>query len=240
MAYSLLHILSATTFVVACARSDAAPSAKNSAPGGAAAPAAAVAPALPASPAHRDSISDRADRGRILGDSTASLWVIMASDFQCPFCKQWHDADFQKIVNAYVKTGRVRLAFLNMPLSMHQHALAAAEAAMCASVQNKFWPMHEGLFSTQKQWEAVPVPSAIFDSLAKSTGVNLDAWRACVRDHLTLPLIQADRERVVAAHVNSTPTFFVGDQTLPGADANLAQAIDAALAKAPPGKKPAS
>jgi len=240
MSYSLLRILAATTFVVACTRSDAAPSTKDSTPARAAAPAASTGAAASASATPRDSISDRADRGRILGDSTAGLWVIMASDFQCPFCKQWHDADFQKIVNAYVKTGRVRLAFLNMPLGMHQHALAAAEAAMCASVQNKFWPMHEGLFSTQKQWEAVPVPSAIFDSLAKSTGVNMSAWRACVRDHLTLPLIQADRERVVAAHVNSTPTFFVGDQTIAGADANLPQAIDAALAKASPGKKPAS
>ena len=82
-----------------------------------------------------------------------------------------------------------------------------------------FWPMHEGLFATQKHWENVPIPSAIFDSLAKSTGVNLQAWRTCVKDHLTLPLIQADRERVVAANVNSTPTFFVGDQVLPGADA---------------------
>ena len=64
----------------------------------------------------------------------------------------------------------------------------------------------------------------------------MTAWKKCMQDHLTLPMIQADRERVVAAHVNSTPTFFVGDQILEGADANLAAAIDAALAKQ--GKKP--
>ena len=229
MSFSLLRILAATTVVIACTRSDAATSAKKEAP--------TTAAAATSTPPARDSMSDRADRGRIYGDSTATLWVIMASDFQCPFCKQWHDADFKTIVDKYVKTGRIRLAFLNMPLSMHQHALAAAEAAMCSSAQNKFWPMHEGLFATQQQWEAVPVPSAIFDSLAKSTGVNLQAWRACVKDHLTLPLIQADRQRVVAANVNSTPTFFVGDQVLPGADAKLEQAIDAALAKSS-GKKP--
>jgi protein-disulfide isomerase len=159
----------------------------------------------------------------------------MASDFQCPFCKQWHDTDFQPIVDKYVKTGKIRLAFLNMPLNMHQHAIAAAEAAMCSAAQNKFWPMHDALFATQEKWAAVPVPSAIFDSVAKSINVNLDAWRACVRDHLTLPLVQADRERVTAANVRSTPTFFVGDQLLAGADAKLMQAIDSALAKT--GKK---
>jgi len=225
MSYTLLRILAATTFVVACTRSDAAPSTKRE-------PSAPVvgSAAAPGTPP-RDSISDRADRGRVTGDSAAQLWVIMASDFQCPFCKQWHDTDFQPIVDKYVKTGKVRLAFLNMPLQMHQHAIVAAEAAMCSAVQNKFWLMHDALFATQEKWANVPVPSAIFDSLAKSTGVNLDAWRACVRDHLALPLVEADRQRVVAANVRSTPTFFVGDQLLAGADAKLTVAIDSALAK---------
>ena len=225
MSYTLLRILAATTFVVACTRSDAAPSTKREA--SAPVPGAAATPGTPP----RDSISDRADRGRVTGDSAAQLWVIMASDFQCPFCKQWHDTDFQPIVDKYVKTGKVRLAFLNMPLQMHQHAIVAAEAAMCSAVQNKFWLMHDALFATQEKWANVPVPSAIFDSLAKSTGVNLDTWRVCVRDHLALPLVEADRQRVVAANVRSTPTFFVGDQLLAGADAKLTVAIDSALAK---------
>jgi len=233
MSYTLLRILAATTFVVACTRSDAAPSTKREA--SAPVPGAAAAPGTPP----RDSISDRADRGRVTGDSAAQLWVIMASDFQCPFCKQWHDTDFQPIVDKYVKTGKIRLAFLNMPLQMHQHAIVAAEAAMCSAVQNKFWPMHDALFATQEKWANVPVPSAIFDSLAKSTGVNLDTWRVCVRDHLALPLVEADRQRVVAANVRSTPTFFVGDQLLAGADAKLTVAIDSALAKLAR-KKPAN
>src|SRR4051794_92205 len=213
MPYSLLRTLAATMFVVACARSDAAAKAKDSsvAPG-AATPAAATPTTSVAATAPRDSISDRADRGRILGDSTAKLWVIMASDFQCPFCKQWHDTDFQKIVDKYVKTGRVRLAFLNMPLGMHQHAIAAAEAAMCTAVQGKFWPMHDALFAGQEHWESLPNPGPTFESLAASTGVNLPAWQRCVKEHQTLPLVQADRERITGAHVNSTPTFFVGDQ----------------------------
>ena len=37
---------------------------------------------------------------------------------------------------------------------------------MCAAVQNKFWPMHEGLFATQKKWEVCRDPIAMFDSLA--------------------------------------------------------------------------
>jgi protein-disulfide isomerase len=231
MPSALFRILAVSTFTLACAHSDAASTDTAKKP----APAATTADAAPGSKA-TDTISARADSGRVMGNASAPVWVIEASDFQCPFCKQWHDTDFQNLVDKYVKTGKIRLAFLNMPLGMHQHAVPAAEAAMCASVQGKFWQMHEALFSSQKTWEDVADPSATFASLAGKTGVNMNGWNKCMKDHLTLPLIQADRERVVAAHVNSTPTFFVGDQIIPGADAKLGPAIDSALAKG--GKKP--
>ena len=164
-----------------------------------------------------------------MGDSTASLWVIMASDFQCPYCKQWHDAAFQSIVRDYVNTHKVRLAFLNMPLSIHPNAVPAAEAAMCASVQNKFWPVHEALFASQPQWEALPNPVAKFDSIITAAGVDMPRWRDCMTKHSTLALIQADRDRARQAGVRSTPTFFVGSKTLEGSDADVRGAIDAAL-----------
>ena len=184
----------------------------------------------------RDSISDRADRGRILGDSTATTWVIMVSDFQCPYCKTWHDAQFAAVQDYAVKN-KVRLAFLNFPLSMHQNAMPASETAMCASVQGKFWPVHEGLFATQKRWESMPTATALFDSIATAAGVNVALYKQCMSKHLTVPLIEADRERGRQAGVQSTPTFFVGSEAFQGADANIKAAIDAALAKAT-AKKP--
>jgi protein-disulfide isomerase len=180
-----------------------------------------------------DSISDRADHGRIAGDSTAKLWVIMASDFECPYCKAWHDAAFTPLMNDYVKTGKIRLAFLNMPLSIHKNALPASEAAMCSSVQNKFWPMHEALFATQQSWESLPDATQKFDSIAGTLGIDMAAYRNCISKHLTRPLIQADHDRARVAGVNSTPSFFVGTQTLTGSDANIRGAIDAALKAQP-------
>jgi protein-disulfide isomerase len=187
----------------------------------------------------RDSISDRADRGRIMGDSTAPVWLIMASDFQCPFCKQWHDASFASIARDYGSTGKVRIAFLNMPLSsIHPHAKAAAEAAMCASVQSKFWPMHDSLFSTQRIWETLQNPMTMFDTLARESGVRMPEWRECIAKHLTLPLVDADYDRGRQAGVRSTPTFFVDGKMLvgpdgqsAGADANVRGALDSAIAR---------
>jgi protein-disulfide isomerase len=191
-----------------------------------------------AKPSPTDTISRRADRGRILGDSTASVWLVEASDFQCPFCKQWHDAAFPSIVKDYVNTGRVRVAFLNMPLNIHQFAKQASEAAMCASVQDRFWPMHDSLFATQSIWERLQNPMSMFDTLANENHVEMTAWRTCMEKHLTMPLIEADYDRARVAGVNSTPTFFAGGKVIPGADADVRGALDAALASKAAAKPP--
>jgi protein-disulfide isomerase len=192
----------------------------------------------------KDSISERADRGRIFGDSTATVWLIMASDFQCPFCKQWHHTSFAPFMRDYAAKGKIRMAFLNFPISNHQNAVPAAEAAMCASAQNKFVPMADALFATQERWSQAAIPGALFDSLARAVGLNVNTYRDCMVKHSTLALVQADRDRAAQAGVRSTPTFFVGSQMFSGADertsAAMRAAIDAALAKANTAKKPAN
>ena len=220
-----VELAAATFLFAACSRGDAAGSAGKSAAVNSVASTAAAAP----TPA-QDSINAKADRGRILGDSSAKVWLVMASDFQCPFCKQWHDSSFANIVQKYVRSGRVRMAYLNMPLSIHQFALPAAEAAMCASVQDKFWPMHDSLFTTQNIWERLQSPASFFDTLASHNHVDMGPWRACVSNHLTLPLIEADYARARTAGVISTPTFIIGATKLASADADVAGALDAALA----------
>ena len=181
-----------------------------------------------------DSVSSAADRGRIRGSASAPVWLIEVSDFQCPFCKQWHDASFAAIDSEYVKPGKVRLAYLNFPLSsIHPNARAAAEAAMCASVQGKFWQLHESLFATQARWEGQSNPLPTFDSLAVAAGVDAPAWRNCMTTHATARLIDADRDRSRSAGVQSTPTFFIGDRKLEGAypTDSFRVAIDSALAR---------
>lgn len=218
-----------------CSKSDAAASASKTPPAQATATATANGSvevgALP-----QDSISTKADAGRIFGDANVKLWVIMASDFQCPYCKQWHDLAFASLMNDYAKTGKVRLAFINMPLSMHPNAMPAAEAAMCASVQNKFWPMHEALFAAQDEWAPLPDPSKKFETIAGTLGLDMPQWKTCVSKHLTAALITADRDRARAGGVQSTPTFFVNGKMLldengqsPGIKADLRGAIEAAL-----------
>jgi protein-disulfide isomerase len=190
--------------------------------------------AAPASVVPADSDGAKADLARIQGSSTAPIWVIEVSDFQCPFCKQWHDETYAKLRDEFVKTGKIRLAYINFPLNQHVNAWPAAETAMCAGAQGKFWEMHDALFVNQKKWEELPSPALFFDSLARAIGINVPRWQQCVQSGKMKPWIQADYDRAQAAGAASTPTFIIGDRMLTGAQPieNLRGAIDSALAKA--------
>jgi protein-disulfide isomerase len=113
---------------VACSSGNAASSAADSGPKAAAV---AAAPAPPAAAAP-DSLTQAADRGRILGADSAPVWFVMVSDFQCPFCKAWHDSTYTMIKKNYVDTGKLRMAFINFPL--HTNSLAASRTAVDALI----------------------------------------------------------------------------------------------------------
>jgi protein-disulfide isomerase len=181
-----------------------------------------------------DTASATLDHSRILGDTTARVWFIMISDFQCPYCKQFHDESFAALRNDYVATGKVRMAYINFPLPIHQNAWPAAEAAMCAGAQGKFWPMHDVLFSAQEAWAEQHPAVHVIDSLATTIGVDTIALDRCVSQHVSKALIDADADRAERAGARSTPTVIIGSKVLVGVQplANYRRELDSALAKA--------
>lgn len=180
----------------------------------------------------RDAEVEAADRGRILGAASAPVWMLIISDFQCPYCKTWHDKSFAEIKKNYVDTGKLRLAYVNFPLRMHPNAIPAANAAMCASAQGKFWETQGKIFDTQDKWKDVSNPAAYFDSLAISTGVDGAKQKACASSGKMKALIDADLERYQRLAVQSTPTFYVGSRIILGAQPTpeFRRVIDSVLA----------
>ena len=219
-------------FTIACKGAEDAGAKTASGTPEAAAPASASAPAEAG--AANDPLVARADSARIRGNPDAKVWMIIASDFQCPYCKMWHDSADMIIRREYVDNGKVRLAFVNFPIGSHQNALPAAEYAMCAAAQNKFWEMHDAIFSAQERWSRMPNASPVFDELAGSVGVERNALQACLGSDKMLPLIQADYEKASRSGVRATPSFFIGNQMFEGVQSapDLRRVLDAALAGA--------
>ncbi len=193
-----------------------------------------AAPAVPAQPAQADeALLARADSARIQGADTASLWVIEVSDYQCPFCRTWHEQTYEPFRREFVETGRVRFAYLHFPLPNHQNAWPAAEAAMCAAAQGRFWAMHDRIFATQQHWAAMPNATSHFDSLAADAGISMPEYRNCVMQRTMRPLVQGDFDRSLEVGVNSTPTFIIGNRMVLGAQPIEAfrQVIESELAR---------
>ena len=215
----------ALLFITACSPANSA-SAKDAAATTSSTP--AKAPASAPDPA-----LTAADHGRVMGDTAAKTWVVIASDFQCPYCRQWHDESYRNFIAEYVRSGKVKVAYLNFPLGQHQNAVPAAQAAMCASVQNKFWQFHDALFDSQKRWEEMQNTRPVMDSIARAVGVDFASWSKCVDSNKMLPLIFADRDRAATAGVSSTPSFLIQGRIIAGAVPldELRPVIDSAIVK---------
>lgn len=197
-------LLAASALVLAaCARAEARPL-----------PAAqqgrAPAPSAP------DARVTRADLARIAGAPDAKLWILVVSDFQCPYCKDFHDKTFPAVQKEFVASGVARMAYINYPLNIHPNAVPAAEAAMCAGAQDRFWPFHDRLFGTQATWAAQPNPRPFYDGLAAELKLDVGAWKACMDAHVMRGMIDADYQRGSQAGVRSTPTFIIGRTVIPG------------------------
>ena len=174
----------------------------------------------------------KADLGRITGDSAAKIIVLEISDFQCPYCKSFHDSTYPALRTNYVDNGRARMAYVNLPLRMHENAWPAAEAAMCASVQGKFWAMHDSLFDAQARWSTMAKPDTMFARLARTMALDGTAFTSCQTSHATRPLIASDAERAGSIGISGTPAFIIGDSALSGAQpyAEFKRVLDANLA----------
>ena len=194
----------------------------------------AVASAEAADTSKADPRLAKADVSRIQGAAAAKTWLVIISDFQCPFCKQWHDSSGEAIRRDYVTTGKIRVAYVNYPLGQHVQAVPTAEAAMCAGLEDKFWQYHDALFATQNRWHELGDATPVLDSLARAVGLNVAQHKHCRDQHVMLPLIEADRERATNAGAGSTPTFLVAGRVLKGVYPlpMMRQILDAAIAQA--------
>jgi len=154
---------------------------------------------------------------RTKGSATAPVTIYEMSDFQCPWCGRFARETMPTLEREYVATGKVRIIFVNFPLPMHPNAAPAAELAMCAAKQEKFWPMHDLLFRTQDRWEGLREPGVFFLGLGDSIGADRDQLTACVRSAATRDLVRADAEGSARSGARSTPTFWIEGGLMAGA-----------------------
>jgi protein-disulfide isomerase len=155
---------------------------------------------------------------RSKGSPKAPVTVYEMSDFQCPYCRQFALETFPRLEQDYIRAGKVRWVFINFPLtSVHPHASAAAELALCAGRQQAFWRVHDLLFAHQESWAPLKEAGPFFVSLADSARLSKPALLTCLESPDTRNSVQADAEGAARSGATSTPTFYIEGGLLEGA-----------------------
>src|SRR2546428_8116426 len=120
---------------------------------------------------------------RSKGSATAPVTVYEMADFQCPACRMFTVTVMPAVDSEFIRTGKVRWVFINLPLpTIHPNALAAAEVAMCAARQGRFWQGHDAVYLYQDAWARLAEPRDTLIALAQRPCLDRANLTGCIQD----------------------------------------------------------
>lgn len=142
----------------------------------------------------------------VRGPANAKVTIVEFSDFQCPYCAK-AVGEVKQLMQKFPKD--VRLVFKQYPLDTHSQAEIAAEAALSAQAQGKFWELHDKMYANFRTISR----DRIF-AWAKEIGIDTDKLRADLDSHKYASRVQAESNEGDNAGVEGTPTFFINGKRL--------------------------
>jgi protein-disulfide isomerase len=157
----------------------------------------------------------------IMGSPDAPLDLYYWSDYQCPFCRRFERDALPKLVENHVRTGTVRIVFIEYPY-LSEASMTAAVMDRCVWRQvrdgnpTRYWPWHSAVFEAQGEkgsgWAS---KSNLLEITSRVEGVDAAAVDACMRDRRNdiTSSIRADVEQAEAFGIRGSPTFILFDTT---------------------------
>lgn len=168
------------------------------------------------------------------GNLKSSVLLTEYGDYQCPYCQDYAPT-VKAIIDQY--SDRVKFQFRHFPITeRHPNAFAAARAAEAASLQGKFWQMHDTLYdaSNNAVWTAASDPTSNFETYASQIGLNVAQFQTDFKSSRVNDIINADMSEGNRIGVSGTPTFFINGKKVEIANdlKTFQKIIDNALAQA--------
>ena len=156
----------------------------------------------------------------VRGKAAAEVSLIEYTDFECPFCKQFHGAP-KELLDRY--GGRVNWVMRNFPLPFHDPAARkealAAECVARLGSNDAYWKYADAVFAnTKSNGGGLPEDKSV-EKLAESVGVQSAALAKCMNDDATIKRVEQDLADGNAAGVSGTPTTVVRNNTTGAAEA---------------------
>ena len=160
------------------------------------------------------------------GSESAKVNLVVFADFECPFSRRIQPT-LARLMTDYA--GDLRIFYRHDPMPFHPRAPLAAEAAVAAGAQGKFWAMHDRIYDGQASLER-----ANLESYAQEVGLDLGKFQAALDSHAGKGVVQADAELAAKIHVPGTPTSFANGRVIRGAVSydDFKRVIDEEVARA--------
>ena len=152
----------------------------------------------------------------VTGNPNATITIVEFADFECPVCRQLHEA----IRGLLPKYPQARLVFKDFPLDqVHPWARTGALAGRCAYQQDSqaFWKVYDNLYDNQDLISAANAWDKAVD-YAGQAGLKTDVFRSCMTSPEATAAVDASIANGKLMDVNSTPTLFVNGRRIVGAD----------------------
>lgn len=172
------------------------------------------------------------DEDHIRGSKGAKVILIEYSDFECPFCSDFHSTA-QQIVDEYGDD--VAWVYRHFPLDFHERARPAAVASECATAlggNDSFWAYIDGIFANQEG----SLTDVGLKKIAEDIGLNAEIFAECLISGDHEDKIEDQYQGGLAVGVGGTPgNIIINDKgeawLIPGAlpFEILKEAIDLAL-----------
>ncbi len=164
-----------------------------------------------------DTIEHLPANGPSFGPVSAKVTIVIFSDFECPYCREFAKTIRDNIPKKY--SNDVRVVFEDFPLdAIHKWARAAAEAAHCIANQKPeaFWAFHDWIFEHQQEVNQSNIREKALD-LAKSQNLDPAQVGSCMDTHATAQEVASNLAAGRLLQIQQTPTVFVNGRTIPGA-----------------------
>ncbi len=161
-----------------------------------------------------------------LGPEDAPITIIEFSDYQCPYCKLWHDNVYDRLLANY--PGKIRFVYWDFPLNGHPEAQPAAEAARCAGAQNAYFEYNDAIFG-----EKYGLGRSAYLEYAQDLGLDVGQFTNCLDNRVYQSVVEASLNSAINTGIQSTPTFLINGIQVIGAESyeTFKQVIDQELAR---------
>lgn len=149
--------------------------------------------------------TELAGNSQSIGPKDANVVIVEFSDYQCPACLT-AEQSIRLVLPQF--EGKVLFVYRNYPLtSIHPNAPIAAEAALAAGGQGKFWEMHNALFDNQELIRAQGFPAIL--QIAQNLGLDMNKFNDEMAARKFAPAAKKDLDDAIKFGCQGTPTFFI-------------------------------